>query len=125
MMEKTHLETKLTRQQQRSLFKWLGLIADALNEEGITLNEFLMPAIEVPATKENLHKTFLKQLIKNLHNEDSTTEIKKNKEIDQLIDIITLHCANNFQLNVPPFPSSEVQSLDKIYGPKNKTKSIH
>lgn len=115
---------KLTRQQQKSLFKWLGLIADALNEEGITLNEFLMPAIQVPATKENLHKTFLKQLIKNLHNEDSTTEIKKNKEIDQLIDIITLHCANNFQLSVPPFPSEDKQNFDEIYTISNN-KRLH
>ena len=112
-------EDKLTRQQQKSLFKWLGLIADALNQEGITLNEFLMPAIEVPATKENLHKTFLKQLIKNLHNEDSTTEIKKNKEIDQLIDIITLHCANNFQLSVPPFPSEEEKNFNENYKNQN------
>lgn len=114
---------KLTRQQQKSLFKWLGLIADALNEEGITLNEFLMPAIQVPTTKENLHKTFLKQLIKNLHNQDSTTEIKKNKEIDQLIDIITLHCANNFQLSVPPFPSEEEQNFDETYT-KTNTKKV-
>lgn len=117
-------EEKLSRQQQKSLFKWLGLIADELNREGITLNEFLMPAIEVPATKENLHKTFLKQLIKNLHNQDSTTEIKKKKEIDELIDIITLHCANNFQLSVPQFPSYEIQELDKIYGKTISTQKV-
>jgi hypothetical protein len=114
-LEKTNPEDKLTRQQQKSLFKWLGQIAQVLNENGITLNQLLMTSLEVPATKENLHKDFVKPLIDKIYNQKSTTEIKKIKQIDQLIDIITLNIGREFGISVPSFPSLENESFVDTY----------
>ena len=104
-------DEKLTRQQQKSLFKWLGMIADELNENGITLQAFLHPAFDIHPTKKNLHESFVKQLIEKQWGYKSTTELKKKKEIDKIIDIVTLHCSEKFGITAPPFPSEDERNL--------------
>ena len=105
-----YLKEKLTRSQQNSLHKFLEMLAEELNQNGITLKSVteVIPIAECPATKENLKELVWKPIQRSLYSKSSTTELLKQGEIDKIYDTIC-RMFGEMGVSIPPFPSSEAE----------------
>lgn len=101
-------EERLTRQQQKALHAWFGMVAEVLNEDGKTmamvLNKFI---VDAPATKNSIKELVWKPLQQGLYGKKSTTELLKREEIDKIYDTLNKFFAENLEVALPPFPSVE------------------
>ena len=97
-------EEKRTPQQNRALHLYFTLVADALNDAGLTVQE------TVPNFRMDLdwNSIMVKELLwkfamKKMFNKDSTTELTKKKEIDQLHETIN-RFLGSLGVEYIPFP---------------------
>ena len=93
-----------TVQQNRALHKWCQQIADTLNAEGLYMTGIFGHPIEW--TMELVKTQIIKATIKKVFGIDSTTKLKR-KEIDRLIDYVTVALGQKGVV-LPPFPSREL-----------------
>ena len=93
-----------TSQQSRALHLWCRQIADTLNREGIYMIGIFGNPIEW--SMELVKTQIIKATIRQVFGIDSTTKLKR-KEIDQMIDYITIALGRK-GVTVPQFPSREL-----------------
>lgn len=114
-------DIKLTRQQQKALHVWFGLLADELNNDGKSMSVVLQKfVLDIPATKYSIKEMLWKPIMGAMLGKESTTELLKLKEIDQVCMVLTKFLGEEIQISVPPFPSFENQSYENITTPKSK-----
>jgi len=61
------------------------------------------------ATEENIKEMIWKPIQHSLFGKKSTTELLRSEEIDKIYDVINKHLAENFLIEIPPFPSLEIK----------------
>jgi hypothetical protein len=90
--------------QNSSLHLWAAKIARVLNANGLYMTGVFGNKIEwsMNLVKEQI----IKATIKKVFNVDSTTKLKR-KEIDEMIDYVTIVFASK-GVEIPPFPSKEL-----------------
>jgi hypothetical protein len=94
-----------TDTQSDSLFLWFCMIEKEAENAGVTWDMILRHVHQLRVTKENLHEA-CKQLIDGLWHIKSTKQIKKQGQIEIIVD----HFVDLFSkegLTLPPFPSRE------------------
>jgi len=95
-----------TVQQNKALHKWCCMIADTLNSHNLYMTGVFGNEIE---WNMDLVKTqIIKSTIKKVFDINSTTKLKR-KEIDSLIDFVTIAFGRK-SVEIPPFPSRELWS---------------
>ena len=97
-----------TLKQNDALHRWAELIAAAYNEKGLTIPAVLKNfKMELYWTKDSVKEIIIKTAIKRMYNKDSTTQLLKNdKEIDDLVDVVTLF-NSKMEIEYIPWPSIE------------------
>jgi hypothetical protein len=90
--------------QNSSLHLWASKIANILNANSLYMTGVFGNKIEwsMNLVKEQI----IKATIKKVFNVDSTTKLKR-KEIDEMIDYVTIVFASK-GVEIPPFPSKEL-----------------
>lgn len=107
-------DKKLTRSQQNALHLFYEQLAKEMNENGITLKQALAKFnLEVPATKHAVKEYLWRPLQEAITGKYSTTELLKQREIDQIYDSLNKFFAENLHLQIPPFPSMEIIDWEK------------
>jgi len=96
------LDTR-TPQQNKSLHLWCEQIAHTLNYNGLYMIGIFGNKIEW--TMELVKAQIVKGTIKKVFNVNSTTSLKR-KEIDEMIDYITIAFASK-GVEIPEFPNRE------------------
>lgn len=96
---------KRTLQQNRALHKWFDLLADDLNDAGLTMMKTLKPQAEIPWSAITIKELLFKQIIKAMFNKEKTSELTA-KELTQASEVLTKHLAEKFSLETS-FPSLE------------------
>ncbi len=91
-------------QQNASIHLWLGWIAKQCVEEGITLKMILEKRLEIMPTGILLKESLWKFTQKKMFNKKSTTQLNKTGEINDIIDVLTLHFSE-LGVEVKPFPT--------------------
>ena len=100
---------RLTRQQQKALYLWLSLVADELRNRGLDMRKALIAPI-IP-TKESVLEMIWRPIMQAYVGKSSTTQLLKQKEIDEIVDIIRVMFSDmKSDIIVPPFPSSDPQN---------------
>ena len=94
-----------TVKQNSSLHLWAQKIADTLNENNLYMTGLFNN--DIMWTMELVKTQIIKGLIKQLFNIDSTTQLKR-KEIDHLIDTITVIFGEKKGIKIPSFPSRDL-----------------
>lgn len=90
--------------QNSALHLWCSKIAKTLNA-----NQLYMIGVfgnEIDWTMDLVKAQIVKATIKKVFNIDSTTKLKR-KEIDQMIDFVTITFASK-GVEIPPFPSKKL-----------------
>jgi len=101
-----------TSLQNRSLYKYFHLLADALNNAGYDQRFVLAKmrqGVEVPWTKESIKQVIWKPIQEALYNTDSTTELS-TVEPDEVVRVIDRFLSDRLGGFVgPEWPSIESQ----------------
>ena len=107
-----------TDNQHRALFKYLGELAQALNEAGVDQKLFIehLKGWEVPITKEFLHQIW-KMKQEKMGMGDSTTKLHTD-QVTQVYDAINLFTGTHFGVS-EAFPSEE--ELNRICATKQSS----
>ena len=102
---------KRTLSQNASMHLWLTQLAEQFNRRGITLKAVVsrLDEAECQVTKENLKEAVIKPIARALYGKDSTTQLNKIGELDQIWDVINKWVSEQWkgEIEVPPFPSVE------------------
>ena len=95
-----------TIKQQKALFKFHEMVANTMNQSGITLDKLIIE-IEPRPTKESLHIIF-KAILESMYQKTTTTKMTRS-EMNDVLDVY-LQALAVIWVNID-FPSSERQSL--------------
>ena len=100
-------EQKLSSQQHKALFQYLGDLASELNQAGVDQKMFIdhLKGWEIPITKEFLHQIW-KMKQGKMGMGDSTTQLT-TAQVSQVYDTINLFTSIEFGV-ASPFPSRDL-----------------
>lgn len=100
-----------TGQQNRALHKWFALVADTLNESGLTIQKTLRSDADVPWNETTVKELIFRPIMQAQVQKRSTRELT-TKEIDFVFDTANKYFGENLGLHVP-FPSIEQLILEQ------------
>ena len=110
MKDKSELRTL---SQNNALHLYCEFIANALNSAGYSIPEVLQKfKMEIPFTKENVKELLWRTAQKRMFSKKSTTQLLKQNEINDIVDVITRFLGENFGIEYIPFPS--IEELEKL-----------
>jgi len=90
------IEAKRTLQQNKALHLYFRLISDMFKENGIDARMFFKPEIEIPISPEMVKEQIWKPVMQLYLSKKSTTELNKNGDIDEIVDILNRHLSEKF-----------------------------
>lgn len=104
------MEKKLKRtdQQNKALWAYFTELAEELNASGQDMRKVLKPEVEIPWTKESIHKFLWKPVQKIMFDIDSTTQLDV-KQVSEVYETLNRHTVKR-GVSVP-FPSNEDQLI--------------
>jgi len=102
----------VTTTQRKALFLWFTMIECEAENHGITWNAIIQHTHQLKITKEGLHG-MCKTLQEALWGTNSTTQLKKNGNIEIIIDHFTDLFAKE-GLELPTFPSEENKGMELL-----------
>jgi hypothetical protein len=101
---------KRTLQQNKALHKYCELLAKELNEHGITMQEFLSQAVDLDWNTRTVKEVIWKPIQKALLGKNSTTELDKVEDINEIWEHINRHIGTNWGLYVL-FPANDPSDI--------------
>ena len=114
MNSPTNKQTRTTRQNS-ALHLWLEQVAQVLKEDGQSMQTILSHTkFEIMPTQESVKVMIFKPIMDAMFGKKSTTQLSKQQEIDQVVDVIIKHFGDR-GISIPNFPSIEEQSLLNEY----------
>lgn len=96
--------------QNRSIHKYLTMLADELNQAGLDMKVVLKPEVEIPWSLESTKEYLWKPIQKAMKMKESTTELT-TKEVDEVYKVLDRHISQKFGITLP-FPSSEEEMFN-------------
>ena len=103
-------EPRLTRQQQKALHLFFTLVAKELNDCGLDVRRTLKAEVDIPWSGHLVKELMWKPIQKIYTGKQSTTQLSKIKEIDEIYEIFNRHLGQRFGefgLEHISFPSLE------------------
>jgi hypothetical protein len=91
--------------QNNALHKFFEILADSLNDAGLTVQMILQKKMELNWTPSMVKEILWRSAQKALFNKESTADLDKVSEIDQIYEHLVRHLGEKFSLEVPPFPN--------------------
>ena len=108
------MDKKRTIQQNNALHKYCELVASALNDAGLNIEEVLKNfTFELDWTKDSVKEILWRTAQKRLLKKYSTTELKKQGDIDKVWEAMNRFLAK-LGVESIPFPSEEQINSAKI-----------
>jgi len=95
-----------TDTQNKAMHLWFQQVADECNKNSVDAKLVMSKVMRMDMTPEFI-KAMWKTLQRALYGTKSTTELKKAGEIDKLYDHFVRFFAENFEMELPPFPNDE------------------
>jgi len=116
------VQEDVTKLQTRSIWRYLTLIANDLNEQGQTFSfmGFQKKMVEVQFNKDILHDRLWIPIQYNNYRTDSITKLKTN-QLDKIIDSITLLTSEDYGFSIE-FPNR--QQLIDAYNENKKNNKL-
>lgn len=93
-----------TERQNRALHLFYRLLAQELNESGLTVQLVLREKMELNWTADMVKELLWRPAQKALTKKRSTTELKKAQEIDLIYEHLARHLGEKFGMEVPEWP---------------------
>lgn len=94
----------LTTQQMKALHLWFRQCSEVLREQGVDIRKALH--FPIMPTEEVIKNDIFKPILLAMFGKTSTTQLSKQKEIDDIYDVIN-KTFSEMGIELPPFPSEE------------------
>lgn len=104
-------EQQRTLQQNRSLYLYCDMLAEALNESGYDMKAVLKPEVNIPWQKNTVHDWLWMPIQEAMFQLDSTTKLN-TKQVSEVYEVLNRHLAEKFGVSVP-FPDRFSESEEK------------
>lgn len=110
-----------TGQQNRALHKFLSMLSDELNRNGLTLQVIFSTTADRDWSLNTVKEEIWRKMQKAVLGKDSTTELKKQEDIDNVYDHLNRWFSENPKVQetdfqFPPFPSAEqLEAMDDTF----------
>ena len=89
-----------TIQQNKSLYLYFDLLADALNDAGYEMKHVMeIKEVDVPWTKERVKEVLFKSIMEAMTGKRSTTELD-TVEISKIYDVLDRHTSEKLGIHV-------------------------
>jgi len=96
---------KRSNQQNKALHRLFELIADDLNNQGLTVKKTLRDDFDMMWTKTLIKEIVWKKIQKAMYGTESTADLT-TQQIDKIFDVINKHLGEKHHIHIP-FPSIE------------------
>lgn len=97
--------TQRTIDQNKAIHVFFDLLARELNAAGLDQRKVLKPGIEIPWTATAVKEQIWRPIQKAMYNKNSTTELDKIEEIDNIHETIMRHLGEKFGVEYIEFPN--------------------
>lgn len=87
------------------MYKYFELLANELNDAGLTIQKVLKPSADIDWTPEMIKYILWKPFQEAMYQKKSTTELT-TKEVSQVYETLNRHLGTKLGVHVP-FPSNE------------------
>ena len=106
---------KRTLAQNNALHLYLRRVSQVLNDAGYSVEQVLTYfSMELSWSPELCKEILWRTAQKRMLGKVSTTQLFKQGEIDDIVDVVTRFLGERLKIeNPPPFPSLEIDSLTK------------
>ncbi len=101
-----------TPEQNKSLWLFYTLLADALNNAGLDMRVVLKPTYAIPWTKESVHAHLWLPIQKAMYSTDSTTKLPKLGQIDAIHATLMRELGEKFGLEYIEWPHMDHGEVD-------------
>jgi len=119
LCEKCNKEIKKprTQAQNRSLHLFFTQLSQVIQESGYSVQEVLAQAMDMEWTSYRVKSILWANSQKKLLGKESTTELKKQEDIDVVYDHLNRFLGSEpFFIEVPPFPSeAQLEVMDSRF----------
>ncbi len=112
-----------TDQQRKALEVYCRERAKTLNDAGLTVQEVLAKATELDWTQYRFKELIWKKSLFKLYGKDSTTDMKKTEEIDNIYKHVERFLGEVFHLESMDFPHDPEKQKENMSGYKSSDKS--
>ena len=89
-----------TSPQNKALHKYFSLLAEALNDAGLDMGQVLKKDSMIPWNKDSIKEYLWRPVQKVVVKKESTTELDKIGEIDDIYDVLNRHISEKFGIHV-------------------------
>ena len=93
-----------TPTQNNCLHKWLGMVAETLNDAGLDMKTVIKPEVSIPWSKTSA-KEFLWRPIQEAYTGENSTTKPSTKEYPVIADTIARHLGSKFGVTLPAWPT--------------------
>ena len=100
-----------TDSQNRSLWLFMTMLADTLNDAGKDMRVVLKPTYSIPWTKDSVHDHLWLPVQKAMYGTESTQFLHKSEQIDKIHEVIMRELGEKHHIDYIPFPVD----LEKAY----------
>jgi hypothetical protein len=106
---------KRTRSQNNALHLYLTQVAEELDRNGHTLQDVVkaITKVEIRPTMLNIKDVVWREIQKSQLGIESTTELKKQEDIDKVYDVMNKWLGTYFEIHIP-FPVDEQKQFEKV-----------
>lgn len=94
-----------TLTQNAALHKYCELLAEELNNSGLSMQKVLKPSIEITWTKESVKKYLWHPIQEAMYEKTSTADLSTD-QVSKVYEILNRHLGEKFHTHVS-FPSEE------------------
>ena len=96
-----------TSQQNKAMHLYFDLVAKALNDAGLEIEEVIKHSkVDIPWTKDSVKELLWKTCQRSMLGKESTTELSKHDEIDRIWEVMNRFLAK-LGIEMVGFPSFE------------------
>lgn len=103
-------EDTRSSQQNRALHLWFQLVAETCRDAGYDAKLVMNNTVSVEMNAD-IVKGMWKVMQEALYGTKSTTELQKKEQIDNIVNHFIRFFGERFGLELPPFPTKELQSI--------------
>lgn len=96
-----------TLQQNKALWKYCELLAEALNGAGLDMKKTLKPEVAIPWNKDSVCEHLWRPVQEAMTGKKSTTELN-TVDPSEIYEVLNRHLSERFGLYIP-WPSEENQ----------------
>ncbi len=104
-------ENKRTNRQSRAAHLWFELLAESLNDAGLSMLKTLKAEAEIPWTAITIKEILFRQLMKTMLHKESTTQLT-TKELTLVSETLIRYLGEKHNLETN-FPSLETLILEQ------------